>query len=144
MVRFEPASVPSGKFEAAAAQAHGTALQSESIRPAGRRRHRVADQKHLAARLGGERDFERQRIDVMAIGDDAAPDVCIGKCGADHSRLARGRGLMALKRWVKPRAPAASAACASAAVASAWPSETMMPASVSARMIRAKPSTAPA
>ena len=61
------------KFEAAVRRDELAALKVKVVGTAGRGRHGVADQEDLAARLGGERHFERQRIDMMAIGDDAAP-----------------------------------------------------------------------
>ena len=90
MVRLEPASVSVAKFESSALRAIIAALETEGRRTAGCRRHRVGDEEQLAPRLGGERDFQRHRIDMMAIGDETAPALAIGERRAHHAR-ARAR-----------------------------------------------------
>ena len=84
----------------------------------------------MPARLGGQRNLQGERIDMMAIGDDAAIAVTDRRaprrpCRARVRQLAHGieeMGEAAAHRR-------SSAAVASAAVASEWPRLTMMPAS---------------
>ena len=68
---------------------HAPPLQGEDRRSARRRRHRVGGQRDSPCPLGVDRRAQRRRMDVMAVGDQAADDRRIGERRADQAGRAR-------------------------------------------------------